>query len=70
MDFGEKVNFKSKQFIINAGAHRSLDYFVMLGYDYDGPWNARTGLSTPLYLPEDNPLCVVSVPQLFFLIWH
>jgi GH18 family chitinase len=41
-------------------AHRSLDYFVMLGYDYDGPWNAKTGLSTPLYLPEDNPLCVVS----------
>lgn len=50
--------------------HRSLDYFLLLGYDYDGPWNPRTGLSTPLYLPEDNPLCVVSVRQLFFLIWH
>ncbi|XP_059477192.1 probable chitinase 2 [Neocloeon triangulifer] len=37
---------------------KSLDYFVLLGYDYDGPWNPQTGLNSPLYLANDNPLCV------------
>jgi hypothetical protein len=32
---------------------------VLLGYDYDGPWNPSTGLNAPLYLPADDPLCVV-----------
>ncbi|XP_065332037.1 probable chitinase 2 [Cloeon dipterum] len=44
---------------------KSLDYFVLLGYDYDGPWNLRTGHNAPLYLPEANPLCVNASVTLF-----
>ncbi|KAF4532977.1 hypothetical protein B566_EDAN000666 [Ephemera danica] len=38
---------------------QSLDYFLMIGYDYEGAWNPWTGLTTPLYL-NNSTLCVNS----------
>jgi chitinase len=43
------------QYIDFKAVQKSLDFFGLMEYDFDGPWNDTTGLVAPLYQAKGDP---------------
>ena len=43
------------QYIDFKAVQKSLDFFGLMEYDFDGPWNDATGLVAPLYQAKGDP---------------
>jgi len=43
------------QYIDFKAAQESLDFFGLMAYDFDGPWNNTTGLVAPLFHAKGDP---------------
>jgi len=43
------------QYIDLKAVQESLDFFNLMTYDYDGPWNNETGFVSPLYAAPTDP---------------